>query len=396
MDFALSTEQRLLVESLRAFVEQELYPHEAEVERTGEVRPELIEAIKAKAIEQGFYAANMPEALGGGGLDHVSTALLERELGKASFALQYVVARPSNILQACIGDQIERYLLPTVRGERLECLAMTEPGAGSDLRAMTTRAEPDGNGYVINGAKHFISLAEHADFTILFAVTGVEETARGESGRGESGRGPRKKITSFLVDMGTPGFEVRRGPTPVSHRGHHPCELIFTDCRIGADQVLGEVGQGFEVANTWLGATRIWVAANCVGRAQRALGLAVKWAATRKQFGQTIGRFQGTSFKLADMATEIAAAEFLTFHAAWTMDQGTMTDQDAAMAKLYASEMLGRVTDHALQIYGGMGLMEELPLERLWRDARVERIWDGTSEIQRHIISRALLRPRGG
>ena len=393
MDFALSTEQRLLVESLQAFVEQELYPHEVEVERTGELRPELIEAIKAKAIELGFYAANMPEELGGGGLDHVSTALLERELGKASFALQYVVARPSNILQACAGDQVERYLLPTVRGERLECLAMTEPGAGSDLRAMTTRAEPDGTGpdgkgkgYVINGAKHFISLAEHADFTILFAVTGVEETARG----------PRKKITAFLVDMGTPGFEVRRGPTPVSHRGHHPCELIFTDCRIGADRVLGEVGQGFEVANTWLGATRVWVAANCVGRAQRALELAVEWAATRKQFGQTIGRFQGTSFKLADMATEIAAAEFLTLHAAWKMDQGTMTDQDAAMAKLYASEMLGRVTDHAVQIYGGMGLMEELPLERLWRDARVERIWDGTSEIQRHIISRALLRPHGG
>ena len=391
MDFALSTEQRLLVESLRAFVDQELYPHEAEVERTGELRPELIERIKAKAIEQGFYAANMPEELGGGGLDHVSTALLERELGKASFALQSIVGRPSNILQACAGDQVERYLLPTVRGERLECLAMTEPGAGSDLRAMTTRAEPDGNGpdgngYVINGAKHFISEAERADFTILFAVTGVEETARG----------PRKKITAFLVDMGTPGFEVRRGPTPVSHRGHHPCELIFTDCRIGADQVLGEVGRGFEVANTWLGATRIWVAANCVGRAQRALDLAVEWAATRKQFGQTIGRFQGTSFKLADMATEIAAAEFLTLHAAWKLGQGAMTDQDAAMAKLYASEMLGRVTDHAVQIYGGMGLMEDLPLERLWRDARVERIWDGTSEIQRHIISRALLRPRGG
>ena len=391
MDFALSTEQRLLVESLRAFVDQELYPHEAEVERTGELRPELIERIKAKAIEQGFYAANMPEELGGGGLDHVSTALLERELGKASFALQSIVGRPSNILQACAGDQVERYLLPTVRGERLECLAMTEPGAGSDLRAMTTRAEPDGSGpdgkgYVINGAKHFISEAERADFTILFAVTGVEETARG----------PRKKITAFLVDMGTPGFEVRRGPTPVSHRGHHPCELIFTDCRIGADQVLGEVGQGFEVANTWLGATRIWVAANCVGRAQRALELAVEWAATRKQFGQTIGRFQGTSFKLADMATEIAAAEFLTLHAAWKLGQGAMTDQDAAMAKLYASEMLGRVTDHAVQIYGGMGLMEDLPLERLWRDARVERIWDGTSEIQRHIISRALLRPHGG
>jgi acyl-CoA dehydrogenase len=386
MDFALTTEQVMLVDSLRAFVAQELYPYEEEVERSGELRPELAGQIKAKALEQGFYAANMPEELGGGGLDNVSTALLERELGKASFALQYAVARPSNILQACVGDQIEEYLLPTIRGERGECLAMTEPGAGSDLRAMTTRAERDGDHYVINGSKHFISQAEHADFTILFAITGVEETARG----------PRKQITSFLVDMGTPGFEVRRGPTPVSHRGHHPCELYFTDCRIGADKVLGEVGKGFEVANTWLGATRIWVAANCVGRAQRALDLSVEWAATRQQFGQTIGRFQGTSFKLADMATELAAAEFLTLYAAWKIDQGSMTDQDAATAKLYATEMLGRVTDHAVQIFGGMGLMESLPLERLWRDARVERIWDGTSEIQRHIISRALLRPHGG
>ncbi len=251
---------------------------------------------------------------------------------------------------------------------------------------MSTRAERDGNGYVINGTKHFISEAERADFAILFAATGIEETARG----------PKKKITAFLVDMDTPGFEVRRGPTPVSHRGHHPCELIFTDCRIGVDQVLGAEHEGFEVANTWLGATRLWVAANCVGRAQRALGMAVEWAATRKQFGQTIGRFQGTSFKLADMVTEIAAAEFLTLHAGWKMDQGELSDQDAAMAKLYASEMLGRVTDHAVQIFGGMGLIEDMPLERLWRDARVERIWDGTSEIQRHIIARALLRPHGG
>ena len=384
MDFALTTEQVMLVDSLRAFVEQELYPYEEEVERSGELRPELAERIKAKALELGFYAANMPEELGGGGLDNVSTALLERELGKASFALQYAVARPSNILQACVGDQIEEYLLPCVRGARVECLAMTEPGAGSDLRAMSTRAERDGDTYVINGSKQFISQAEHADFTILFATTGVEETARG----------PRKKITSFLVDMGTPGFEVRRGPTPVSHRGHHPCELFFTDCRIGADKVLGELDQGFEVANTWLGATRIWVAANCVGRARRALDLSVEWAATRRQFGQTIGRFQGVSFKLADMATEIAAAELLALNCAWKLDQGTASDPDFAKAKLFATEMLGRVTDNAVQIFGGMGLMEELPIERFWRDARVERIWDGTSEIQRHIISRALLRPR--
>jgi len=186
------------------------------------------------------------------------------------------------------------------------------------------------------------------------------------------------------------------GPHSVSHRGFHHCELIFTDCRIHERQILGEEHHGFDVANEWLGATRLTVAAQCIGRARRALELAVEWAATRKQFGQTIGRFQGVGFKLADMATEIAAAELLALHAAWKLDQGTVADQDFAMAKLFATETLARVTDHAVQIFGGMGLMEELPIERLWRDARVERIWDGTSEIQRHIISRSLLRPHEG
>ncbi len=383
MDFSLSDEQRLLVETVRAFVERELAPHEAEVEKTNQVPPALIAEIHSKAKAAGLYAANMPEDLGGGGLDAVSLALMERELGRTSFALQYAVARPSNILRACKGDQIERYLLPAIRGERVECLALTEPDAGSDLRSMKTRAVRDGDHFIINGTKHFISYADVADFAILFAASGEEETKHGS----------KKKITSFLVDKGIPGFEVRLGPHSVSHRGYHHCELIFTDCRIHERQILGEEHRGFDVANEWLGATRLTVAAQCIGRAQRALELATEWAATRKQFGQTIGKFQGTGFKLADMATEIAAAELLVLQAAWKLDQGSAQDQDFAMAKLYATETLARVTDHAVQIFGGMGLMEEMPLERLWRDARVERIWDGTSEIQRHIISRSLLRP---
>ncbi len=375
MDFALSSEQEMLVDAVRAFVERELTPHEGAVERSGEVPPELDAEIRAKALTAGFYAANMPEDLGGGGLDAVSMALVERELGRTAFALQYIVHRPSNILRACVGEQIERYLLPTIRGERVECLAMTEPGAGSDLRAMTTRAERDGDDYVINGAKHFISYADRADFAVLFAATGENQS------------------TSFLVDRETPGFTVRLGPDSVSHRGFHHCELEFSDCRVSADRVLGEEHKGFDVANQWLGATRITVAIQCVGRARRLLDMCLDWAASRKQFGQTIGKFQGVSFKLADMAAEIRAAELLTLNAAWRIDQGTLADEDAAMAKLYASEALGRVADNAVQIFGGMGLMTELPVERLWRDARVERIWDGTSEIQRHIISRALLRP---
>jgi acyl-CoA dehydrogenase len=383
MDFALSDEQRMLVDTVRAFVEKELMPHEAEVERTNRVPPELIAEIHAKAKATGLYAANMPEELGGGGLDAVAIALMERELGRTSFALQYAVARPSNILRACKGEQIERYLLPAIRGDRVECLALTEPGAGSDLRSMKTRAVREGDHFVINGTKHFISYADVADFAILFAASGEEETKKGA----------KKKITSFLVDKGLPGFDVRMGPRSVSHRGYHHCELVFTDCRIHERQILGDEHRGFDVANEWLGATRLTVAAQCVGRAQRALELAIQWAATRKQFGQTIGKFQGTGFKLADMATEIAAAELLVLSTAWKLDQGTASDPDFAMAKLYATETLARVTDHAVQIFGGMGLMEELPIERLWRDARVERIWDGTSEIQRHIISRSLLRP---
>jgi acyl-CoA dehydrogenase len=386
MDFAYSDEQRMLVDTVRAFVAKELMPHEAEVERDNQVRPELIAEIREKAKAAGLYAANMPEDLGGGGLDAVGVALMERELGRTSFALQYAVARPSNILRACKGEQIERYLLPAIRGERVECLAMTEPGAGSDLRSMKTRAVRDGEHLVLNGTKHFISYADVADFAILFAASGEEETKHGA----------KKKITSFLVDKGIPGFEVRMGPRSVSHRGFHHCELVFTDCRIHERQILGEEHHGFDVANEWLGATRLTVAAQCIGRAQRAIELATQWAATRKQFGQTIGRFQGVGFKLADMAVEIAAAELLMLQAAWKLEQGSATDQDFAMAKLYATEMLARVTDQTLQIYGGMGLMEELPVERLWRDARVERIWDGTSEIQRHIISRALLRPHEG
>jgi acyl-CoA dehydrogenase len=385
MDFGPTPEQHLVVDTVRAFVEAELYPYEDEVERLDDVPAELAAQIRKKAVDAGLYAPNMPEELGGGGLDPIALTLVERELGRASYALQMLVARPSNILQGCTGDQIDTYLLPTIRGERHDCLAMTEPGAGSDVRSMRTRADKVDGDWVVNGTKHFISHADTADYVILFAATGTERTARGE----------RARISAFLVDKGTPGFEVWRGSACVSHRGYHQCELTFTDCRIPAGQLLGEEGKGFELMGEWLGASRLTVAATSVGRGRRVLETAVRWAAEREQFGQPIGRFQGTGFKLADMATDLEAAELLTLSAAWKLSRGRMTDQDAAMAKLHASEALGRITDHAVQIFGGMGLMQETAVERHWRDARVERVWDGTSEIQRHIISRALLRPHG-
>jgi acyl-CoA dehydrogenase len=387
MEFALSEEQELIVKTTRSFVESELFPHEAEIERTGVLRPDLREALKAKAIAAGLYAANMPADTGGAGLDTLTWVLYERELGRTSYALHWnCVGRPSNILLACTGEQRERYLLPCIRGEKSDCLAMTEPDVGSDLRSMKCTARRDGSSYVINGTKHFISHADEADFVILFAATGEEDTPRGR----------KKLITAFLVDKDTPGFTVREGYRNVSHRGYNNAILEFSDCRVPETQVLGEVHKGFELANTWLGATRLQVAATCLGRAERALGHARQWAVDRVQFGQQIGKFQGVSFKLADMAMELKAAELLTLEAAWKADQGTVTDMDMAMAKLKATEALAFIADEAIQIHGGMGLMSDLPLERIWRDARVERIWEGTSEIQRHIISRALLRPLGG
>jgi len=387
MDFALTEEQQMIVKSTRDFVEHELYPHEQEIERSGELRPELLLDLKAKAIDAGLYAANMPAAVGGAGLDAVTWVLYEKELGRTSYVLHYTcVARPSNILLACEGEQRERYLLAAVRGERTECLGISEPGAGSDMRGMKTTAVQQGTDFVINGTKHFISHADHADFVILFAVTGEEQTL---------GR-KRKLITAFLVDVGTSGFKVRPGYQNVSHRGYKNSILQFNDCRVPKSAVLGEVHQGFELANTWLGATRLQVAANCLGRAERAFEHAKQWAVDRVQFGQQIGKFQGVAFKLADMAVELRAAELLTLEAAWKLDRKTATDTDMAIAKLKATEMLAMVADEALQIHGGMGLMTEMPLERIWRDARIERIWDGTSEVQRHIISRSLLRPLGG
>jgi len=385
MEFGLSHEQQLVVDTVRSFIEQELYPLEDEVERSGMGPGTLGREIQDKVLELGFYAPNIPEEFGGGGLDTLTFTLLERELGRASMALSVFWGRPSNILCAGTAEQRERYLLPCVRGEKIDALAMSEPDAGSDIRGMKTFARRDGDDYVINGTKHFISHADIADFVITFAATGEDETPKGR----------RKRITCFLVDRGTPGFEIRPGYNSVSHRGYHNNTLIFDGCRVPAAQVLGEEGAGFDLANVWLAATRLTVAAMCVGRARRCLDLCVEWAANRRQFGQPIGKFQGVSFKLADMQTWIDAADWLTLAAAWRIDQGLDANRQIAQAKLYSTEMLGRVTDEAVQIFGGMGLMDALPIERFWRDARVERIWDGTSEIQRHIIARDLLRPYG-
>ncbi|MDM5147369.1 acyl-CoA dehydrogenase family protein [Candidatus Persebacteraceae bacterium Df01] len=383
MEFSLNSEQELIVNTVRRFVEEEIYPLEETVEKTGTVSREMGEAVKNKCKELGFYAANMPVEIGGGGLSHLDFTLLERELGRGAMGLTVYFGRPSNILLACTGEQRERYLLPAVRGDKIDALAMTEPNAGSDVRGMSCHARYVDGDWIVNGGKHFISHADIADFFIVFVATGEETSVSGG----------RKKITCFLVDRDTPGFSVRAGYSSVSHRGYQNGVLHFNDCLLPATRVLGEPHCGFEMANTWLYATRLTVAAMCVGRARRVFDWALRYASERRQFGRLIGKFQGVSFKLADMITDIDAADWLTLAAAWRLDNGQPANREIASAKLRASEMLASVTDEAVQIYGGMGLMDDLPLAKWWRDARVERIWDGTSEIQRHIISRELLRP---
>ena len=378
-------EKELLENTVKRFVEEELYPHEETVDKNGEVPLELGRQIEKKSKDLGLFAANLPIEVGGGGLDYESMLLIEREYGKTSHALHAWAARPTEILLACNEEQKKRYLDPCVTGEKRELFALTEPEAGSDIMSMKTHAKKDGNDWIMNGSKHFISGPVMPDFAIVFASTGEDETPRGK----------RKRITAFLVDVGENGFEIGIGTKCVSYRGYHAFRLNFSDVRLGPNQILGKEGKGLELSGKWLGMGRIWVGASCCGKAERLFELAKDWASTRKQFGQPIGKFQATGFKLADIAIELRAADLMVNDAVIRDNEGKMSDADAAMVKVYCSEMLNRAADNTLQLYGGMGLMEELPIQRLWRDSRLERIWDGTSEIQRHIITRSILRPLG-
>ncbi|MGI9408053.1 MAG: acyl-CoA dehydrogenase family protein, partial [Hyphomicrobiaceae bacterium] len=283
-DAGLSHEREMLVETVRAFMEQEIFPHEEQVDREGRVPEDIGRQIEKRSMEAGLFAANLPVEVGGGGLDYTSLALIEREYGKTSHALHSWIARPTEILLAGTDAQKERYLAPCVSGEKRELFALTEPEAGSDIMSMKSNARRDGDDWILNGSKHFISGPVMPDFAIVFAATGEDETPRG----------PRKRITAFLVDVGTPGFDIQEGNRCVSYRGYHTFQLNFSDVRLGPDQILGEEGRGLELSGKWLGMGRIWVGATCCGKAERLFDYAAEWAASRKQFGKPIGQFQAT------------------------------------------------------------------------------------------------------
>ena len=318
-------ENELLINTLKAFMDAEIFPYEDEVDAKGEVPIELGRQIEKRAKDIGLFAANLPTDIGGGGLSYQAMALMEREYGKTTHALQSWVARPTEILLACEGDQKEQYLLPCVKGEKRELFALTEPEAGSDVMGMKSNAVKDGDDWILNGSKHFISGPVMPDFAIVFAATGEDQTPRG----------PRKRVTAFLVDVGLKGFECREGNKCVSYRGYKNFQLSFDNVRLGPNQVLGEEGRGLELSGKWLGMGRIWVGATCCGKAERIMNLAIDWAANRKQFGKPIGSFQATGFKLADMSIGLRAADLMVNDAVSRAEKGAMQDADAAMVKVF-------------------------------------------------------------
>jgi acyl-CoA dehydrogenase len=381
IDFSIPSETQLLVDTVRKFVTNEVQPLEAETEAAGIVPPEKLRIVRDKAQTLGLFAMNMPDEVGGGGLSNVDMCFVEEELGKTSDALiRRIFGQVYPMLMACQGDQRDKYLLPTVRGDKICAMAITEPGAGSDAAAISTTARLDGDEWVIDGRKHFISDGDIADYVIVMAVTDKEKRARGG-------------ITLLLVDKGTPGFEVTGKQPMMGHRGYGHAELVFENCRIPRANVLGEVGGGFKLIMESVSSIRLaHIGARACGMAQRVLELMRNHAAERKQFGQPIGDFQMVQQMIADSATEIFATRMMVMNTAWELDQGHDVRDKLSMVKLYASEMIGRVADRGIQVFGGMGFTKEMPLERIYRDSRVTRIYDGTSEIHRMLIARGVIK----
>jgi acyl-CoA dehydrogenase len=380
-DFSTPPDVQLLVDTVRRFVTQEVQPLENETEVLGHVPPEALQRVRGRAQELGLFAMNMPEDCGGGGLDNVTMCLVEEEFGKTSDALiRRVFGQVYPMLLPCNAAQREKYLLPTVRGDKICAMAITEPGAGSDAASISTTARLDGDHWVLNGGKHFISDGDIADYVIVMALTDKEKRARGG-------------ITLFLVDKGTPGFSVNRVQPMMGHRGYGHAELSFDECRIPVDSVLGEVGGGFKlIMNSVAGIRLAHIGARAVGMASRVLEMMRTYAAERKQFGQPIGDFQMVQQMIADSATEIFATRMMVLNTAWELDQGREPRDKVSMVKLYASEMIGRVADRGIQVFGGMGFCKDLPLERIYRDSRVTRLYDGTSEIHRMLIAKAVIK----
>src|ERR687892_1013673 len=378
MDFELAEEQLMVREMTRAFVEKEVKPAASRLDREGIYPAELVK----KLGEIGLMGMLVPEEFGGSGMDLLSGVVAMEEISKAWASLAVAMSVQNSpvcapILRFGTAAQKEKYLTSLAAGERLGCYALTEPGSGSDAGSIQTRAQRDGDDYVLKGNKVFPTSGNRADLAIVYAVT---DPARGKKG-----------ISAFIVETNSPGFVVGRLEDKLGLRSSDTASLLFEDCRVPHENLLGTEGEGFRIALTTLDGGRIGIAAQAVGIAQGCLEESVAYAQQRRQFGRPIGEFEAIQWMLADMATEIDAARLLTYRAAWLAQQERTFTKEAAMAKLFASEAANRVAYKAIQIFGGYGYTKEFAVERFFRDARITTLYEGTSEIQRLVIARHLI-----
>ena len=384
MDFTLSKEHEMARTLFREFAEKEVKPLAQEVDETEEFPRETVE----KMAKLGFLGIPVPKEYGGQGCDPLTYAMCVEELSKVCGTTGVIVSAHTYlccdpIMTYGTEEQKQKYLVPLAKGEKLGAFGLTEPGAGTDAQGQQTKAYLDGDEWVLNGSKIFITNGKEADVYVIFAVTSVVEDKRGRK---------KKMISAFIVEKGTPGFTFGTKEKKMGIRGSSTYELIFTDCRIPKDNLLGAEGKGFGIAMHTLDGGRIGIAAQALGLAEGALERTVDYVKERKQFGRAIGAFQNTQFQLADMATKVECAQLLVYKAAMAKATQKVYSVEAAKAKLYAAEVAMEVTTKAVQLHGGYGYTREYDVERMMRDAKITEIYEGTSEVQRMVISGALLK----
>ncbi|MEU9476096.1 acyl-CoA dehydrogenase family protein [Streptomyces sp. NPDC048191] len=383
MDFRLTPRQAQLKADARALTDF-IAAYEIPCEENNGLPADAHEKIRDAVLDAGLQAVNMPAEWGGAGLTIAEQVTVQEELGRLTGALWDMVWRPANALRFCTPQQRERFLVPVIKGERRDCYAVTEPGAGSDPQNLATTATKNDRGWVLNGEKWFVTVGDHADFMIVLAAAG-----------------PEGAPTLFLVDKETPGIEMTRVPRFMHTFVYEHPEFTFTDVQVADDAVLGGIGEGYDITRSWFTEERLMIAARTTGAAERALELARDWAVEREQFGAPIASYQLIQGMLADCAVDIAVNRAYTHQVAWEVDQASADDRKtlhakASIAKLAASEASGRVIDRCLQIHGGRGYDRTYTVERLYRELRVDRIWEGTSEIQRLIIANELIKRGSG
>ena len=373
----LTEEQRLIRDTARSYAREHIAPHAAQWDRDATFPAKALSGL----AELGFYGMLVPEQHGGCDIGYVAAALVLEEIGVADAACSTIVSVTNSVgcmplLQYGTAQQQRDFLSPLARGEKLAAFCLTEPQAGSDASGLRTRAERQGDSYVLNGTKQFITSGKNADLAIVFAVTDPTAGKRG--------------ISAFVVPTDTPGYRVASVEAKMGQRASDTCQIVFEHCSIPAVNLLGDEGQGYKIALGNLEGGRIGIAAQCIGIARAALEAATLYSREREAFAKPLSEHQAVAFKLADMATQIAAARQLTLHAAALKDAGEPCLSEASMAKLFASEMAERVCSDAIQIHGGYGYLQDFPVERYYRDVRACQIYEGTSEVQKMVISRAL------